>query len=205
MRMKGKTPPVSLDLLERLDGGPAADGGSGGWQEGRAVQLASAMEEEGGPAAARGIGPGVSRPRHDAARPALATWQRTYLLGREPGCRAVPGKLSWYQPWGCCHWIAFFSMAIGVLNYPRLDWRFVSGDLHTVPVGSGPDGKPAMVMDILLFEGMTAQQSLALAMKKLIRAPAATGWDKGFQMFVGTMVPALRAVAGVHPPPVAAG
>ena len=135
-------------------------------------------------------------------------WRRgdaPYLLGREPGCRAVPGKLSWYQPWGCCHWIAFFSMAIGVLNYPRLDWRFVSGDLHTVPVGSGPDGKPAMVMDILLFEGMTAQQSLALAMKKLIRAPAATGWDKGFQMFVGTMVPALRAVAGVHPPPVAAG
>ena len=30
MRMKGKTPPVSLDLLEWLDGGPAADGGAAG-------------------------------------------------------------------------------------------------------------------------------------------------------------------------------
>jgi hypothetical protein len=77
---------------------------------------------------------------------------------------AIPGNPSWYLPWGCCHWIAFFSMAIGVLNNPRLDWRFVSGDLHTVPVGYGPDGKPAVVMDILLFEGMSAEQSLALGL-----------------------------------------
>ena len=90
-----------------------------------------------------------------------------YLLGREPGRRGIPRKLSWYQPQGRCHWIAFFSMAIGVLNYPRLDWRFVSGDLHTIPVGYGADGKPVVVVDILLFEGMTAEQSLALATKKL--------------------------------------
>ena len=125
-------------------------------------------------------------------------WRRgdpPYLLGREPWRRATPGKLSWYRPWGCCHWIAFFSMAIGVLNYPRLDWRFVSGDLHTVPVGYGPDGKPAVVMDILLFEGMTAEQSLALATQKVNGAPAAGGWDQGFQMFTSTLVPALRALA----------
>jgi hypothetical protein len=87
-------------------------------------------------------------------------------------------------------------MAIGVLNYPRLDWRFVSGDLHTVPVGCGADGKPAVVMDILLFEGMTAEQSLALAREKVNGAPAAAGWEEGFRLFVGLLVPALRAVAG---------
>jgi hypothetical protein len=120
-------------------------------------------------------------------------WRRgdpPYLLGREPGRRAIPGKLSWYRPWGCCHWIAFSSMAIGVLNYPRLDWRFFGGDLHTVPVGCGPGGKPAVVMDILVFEGMTAEQSLALATKTLTGAPAAEGWDEGFQMFTSTRVPA---------------
>jgi hypothetical protein len=128
-------------------------------------------------------------------------WRRgdpPYLLGREPGCRVIPGKLSWYRPSGRCHWIAFFSMAIGVLNYPRLDWRFVSGNLHTIPVGYGPDGKPAVVMDILLFEEMAGEQSLALATKKVSHAPAAEGWEEGFQLFVGVLVPALRAVAGNH-------
>jgi hypothetical protein len=45
-----------------------------------------------------------------------------------------------------------FSMAMGVLNYPRLDRRFVGGDLHTVPASCGADGQPEVVMDILLFE-----------------------------------------------------
>src|SRR6516225_6680509 len=67
-------------------------------------------------------------------------WERgdpPYLLGGIPirEARIVPGKLAWYQPLGRCHWIAFFSMAIGVLNYPDLDWQFMTGDLHTVPVG----------------------------------------------------------------------
>jgi hypothetical protein len=130
-------------------------------------------------------------------------WQRgdpPYLLGREPGCRAIPGKLSWYRPWGCCHWIAFFSMAIGVLNYPRLDWRFVSGHLHTVPVGYEPDGEAVVVMDILLFEGMTAEQSLVLATEKANGVPSAQGWEECFKMFTKTMVPALQVVAGGHPP-----
>jgi hypothetical protein len=73
-----------------------------------------------------------------------------------------------------------------------------SGDLHTVPVGYGPDGKPEVVMDILLFEGMTAEQSLALATKKLNGGSAAERGDQDFQMFTSTLVPALRAVAGNH-------
>ena len=89
-------------------------------------------------------------------------------------------------------------MAIGVLNYPRLDWRFVSGDLHTVPVGYQPDGTAAVVMDILLFEGMTAEQSLALATQKVNGTPTAEGWEEGFQLFVRLLVPALRAVAATN-------
>src|SRR5262245_42506560 len=81
-------------------------------------------------------------------------WKRgdaPYLLGRLGDNKVVNGKLGWYQPLGRCHHIAFFSLAIGVLNYPDLEWRFISGDRHTVPVGYDQDGNPRVVMDILLF------------------------------------------------------
>jgi hypothetical protein len=137
-------------------------------------------------------------------------WRRgdpPYLLGAIPlhRSRVVAGKLSWYQVWGRCHWIAFFSMAIGVLNYPRLDWRFVGGQLHTVAVGYEPDGEAAVVMDILLFEDMSAEESLARATQKVNGAPAAEGWEEVFRLFVSLMVPALRAVAGGHPSSAVAG
>jgi hypothetical protein len=129
-------------------------------------------------------------------------WQRgdpPYLMGREPGRRAVPGKLSWYRPWGRCHWIAFFSMAIGVLNYPDLDWRFVGGDLHTFPVGYGPDGKPKVVMDILLFDQMTGAQSIAFTERKpvcrIMGAKASRQWTTLYALFVKRLVPLLRAAA----------
>jgi hypothetical protein len=48
--------------------------------------------------------------------------------------RVVTGKLAWYQVWDCCHWIAFFSMSIGVLNYPHLDWWFVRTDAEQVEI-----------------------------------------------------------------------
>lgn len=104
--------------------------------------------------------------------------------------RIVNHKLSWYQPLQRCHWIAFFSMAIGVLNYPNLDWRFVSGDLHTVPVGYGPDGEPRVVMDILLFDYLTAEESIAYARKKDKRLMAKTRaevrkrWDHDARPFI---------------------
>jgi hypothetical protein len=90
-------------------------------------------------------------------------------------------------------------------RYRRPNWRLVSGDLHTVPVSYGPDGHPQVVIDSLLFEGMTAEQSLALGTNKVNGAPAAEGWEEGFQLFVSKMVPGVRAVAGGHPPPAVAG
>jgi hypothetical protein len=93
-------------------------------------------------------------------------WKRgdpPYLEGRDHFGRVVRGKLSWYQPWGACHYIAFFSIAIGVLNYPHLDWRFVCGPLHTVPVGYDGQGEPAVVMDILLFDLRSGAGSIELA------------------------------------------
>ena len=71
------------------------------------------------------------------------TWEDSpHAIGRGAlnGQRGVKGKLSWYQPWGRCHWIAFFACAIGVLNSPDLDWEFVSGDRHTVAVRLGAKG-----------------------------------------------------------------
>ena len=48
-----------------------------------------------------------------------------------------------------------------MLNYPALDWRFASGEWHTVPVGYLGE-EPQVVMDILHFDTITAEQSLAL-------------------------------------------
>jgi hypothetical protein len=195
MRTKGKMPPASIDPLAWLDGWPAAVGVAAGdkkvvqfnWRRHWRRKVAPHLDKE------------LVQASLDLAMTQLDPHWRSgdppYLLGREPGRRAVPGKLSWYQPTGCCHWIAFFSMAIGVLNYPRLDWQFVGGDLHTVPVGCGADGKPEVVMDILLSEGMTAEQSLALATQKVSSASAAGGWEECFRLFVSLLVPALRADA----------
>ena len=123
-------------------------------------------------------------------------WKRgdpPFLLGAIGGSRIVKGKLSWYQPLNRCHWIAFFSMAIGVLNYPDLDWQFISGDLHTVPVGFGPECKPKVVMDILLFDSKTAEESISHAKIMVDNAPESRGWETCFKLFISKMVPVLRA------------
>jgi hypothetical protein len=118
-----------------------------------------------------------------------------YLLGdgaQDTG-EVQPGTLRWYQPVMRCHWIAFFSLAIGALNYPRLDWQVVTGDLHTVPVGYGPDGSPRVVMDILLFDAMTAGESIAHAQRKRNggddkRGKAIRrGWEELFRMAVASI------------------
>jgi hypothetical protein len=111
--------------------------------------------------------------------------------------RTVKGKLSWYQPLNRSHSIAFFSMAIGVLNYPELDWKFVSGDLHTVPVGYDPSGEARVVMDILLFDGLSAEQSLAHTRLQGSETSADVREDReaAFDFFVTEVLPLLTARA----------
>jgi len=116
--------------------------------------------------------------------------------GRCSGQRVVRGKLSWYQPWGRCHWIAFFSCAVGVLNYPDLDWHFINGDCHTVPVGSR-GGEHAVVMDILNFRRMTAEESIAHA-RRMLPGPAdgvGQAWAESYASYVEWFVPKLRQLA----------
>lgn len=102
------------------------------------------------------LGMGLFEPRWERGDP-------PYILGGIDGRRVVKGDLSWYQPLHRCHYISFFSMAIGVINYPELQWKMLHGDHHTVPVGYGADGAPRVVMDILLFHSMTAEESIAYA------------------------------------------
>lgn len=107
------------------------------------------------------------------------------------GQRVTKGKLSWYQPWGCCHWIAFFGLAIGVLNYPDLEWRFVSGQYHTIAVGSR-NGEDRVVMDILNFKQMTAEESIALASQVLPKpARSEMNWQKIYRLHIQMFVPWL--------------
>jgi hypothetical protein len=130
------------------------------------------------------------------------SWKRgdpPHLYGRFYDGRIIEGKLSWYQPWGRCHWIAFFSMAIGVINYPDLDWRFLTGELHTVPVGFDATGEPKVVMDILLFRHKSAEESIEQTRRK---APcrAAIGepdeeWKKTYAAFIEQIVPMIRTYA----------
>lgn len=118
--------------------------------------------------------------------------------GRLEGRRVVPGKLSSYRPWGRCHYIAYFSMSIGAMNYPDLDWRLLIGDLHTVPVGFDAKRQPMLVMDILLFDRMTATESIDLTQKKAICEINQEGSEQ-FNiltgLFIENMLPAIRAVA----------
>ncbi len=113
------------------------------------------------------------------------------------GQRVVKNKLSWYQPWGRCHWISFFAYAIGVLNYPDLDWQFLSGHCHTVAVGM-LNGQPHVVMDILNFRMMTAAESIAHT--RLVPPgvtdpePERDSWEKAFSAFRETFVPILRKI-----------
>ncbi|QDV69016.1 hypothetical protein Poly24_27300 [Rosistilla carotiformis] len=77
--------------------------------------------------------------------------------------RPREGCLSWYQPRRCCHNIAPFCWAIGRKLYPNLNWGFVSSNFHTVVVGYDYDWqKPRWLMDILLFQDHTPEESLEL-------------------------------------------
>lgn len=89
-----------------------------------------------------------------------------WLHGRGPlnGQRAKEGCLSWYQPWGRCHFIAPFSWALGRELFPELRWGFITSDAHTVAIGyDGQWESPELVLDILLFRENTAQESLDFA------------------------------------------
>ena len=113
--------------------------------------------------------------------------------GRWNGQRVTTNKLSWYQPWGRCHWISFFSCSIGVLNFPELDWHFISGHCHTVPVGSW-NGEQRVVMDILNFKRMTAEESIDLARRIVPKRPdlEGSGWNELFSCYIEKAVPKLR-------------
>jgi len=78
-------------------------------------------------------------------------------------------------------------MAIGVINYPKLRWKFVSGRCHTVPVGYDKNRHPRVVMDILLFDDMTADESIEFALLRKHSAKQIL-----FIGFATEVVPAIR-------------
>ena len=119
--------------------------------------------------------------------PKWAPGDPPYRLGDDGPSRAKKGTLAWYQPSRQCHAIAFFAMAIGVINYPELEWKFVSGRCHTVPVGYDENGQARVVMDILLFDDMTAEESIRFA---LLRKDSAG--RPLFSGFATKVVPAIR-------------
>jgi len=127
----------------------------------------------------------------------LSRWQR----GEPPyDCYQAPkGSILWYQPRAHFHFVTFFSMTIGALNYPKLDWRFLSGDRHAVPVGYGADGMPRIVMDILLFDSLTAEESIAATAKKDKWVLSRRRWrkhrERDHAAFVRHMLPLFREAA----------
>src|SRR5262249_55579947 len=109
------------------------------------------------------------------------------------------------QPLNRCHYIAFFTMAIGVLNYPDLDWKFLSGDAHTVPVGYDAQGNPRVVMDILWFDYFTAEESIAHTQnvneKMKTSEQIRKEWETAHEVFVTKVVPVLKKLAYKRRPP----
>ena len=111
----------------------------------------------------------------------------------------MKGKLSWYQPVGRCHWIVFFSYVIGMLNYPELRWDIVTGDIHTVAVGFDEEENATFVMDILLFEGRTAEESLELTRMES-QIPVESNMNEMFRVFVDGMQPIGSSLASAPVP-----
>jgi hypothetical protein len=97
--------------------------------------------------------------------------------------RIVKGKLSWYQPLNRCHWLVYFSFVLGKLNYPHLRWEIVTGDLHTVAVGFDEAGDPEIVMDILLYDEFSAEESIRLTHRK-VQGAQPSNMDECFKYFV---------------------
>ena len=88
-----------------------------------------------------------------------------YIYGVDGPSWAEEGTLAWYQPYLQCHAISLFSMVIGVINYPELEWKFILGRLHTVPVGF-QNGQPRVVMDILWSHNTTSKASMDYALRE---------------------------------------
>lgn len=103
----------------------------------------------------------------------LKLYDKTYHEGDPPwqcgrgplnGQIARQGCLSWYQPWGRCHYIAPFCWALGKRLFPEREWGFITSDCHTVVIGWADKWEePEWVMDILLFKEKTAEESLVFA------------------------------------------
>lgn len=75
--------------------------------------------------------------------------------------RARVRGLEWYRPHNRCHWISPFTWAIGRVIRPELQWGLYMSNRHTVSVGLDRDTDEfVVVMDILLFEENTAEESL---------------------------------------------
>jgi hypothetical protein len=126
-----------------------------------------------------------------------------YLVGAIGFRPSAPrkGTLDWYRPLRRCHFISFFSLLIGVINYPELEWRIVSGRCHTVPVGYDKDGEPRVVMDILLFERYTAEESIEFALRG--EPTPCPVWQHIFRTFEVDFASACRealANQDKHPP-----
>lgn len=85
-----------------------------------------------------------------------------FILGSIP-CderRVIEGRVSWYQPYGRCHYIAPFARAIGEKLYPQYRWGFLTSEKHTIAIGM--DGQEIrIVMDILLFRQYSAEDSIS--------------------------------------------
>ena len=96
--------------------------------------------------------------------PSFENGSPPWLVGRGPlnGQKAKEGCLSWYQPWGRCHYIAPFSWALGMRLYPSLKWGFLSGKFHTVVIGYEEcPNEYEWVLDILQFKERTADDSVS--------------------------------------------
>ncbi len=93
--------------------------------------------------------------------PDKGPWEYGKLRGSVPSNDKC---LEWYQPWGLCHSIATFCWAIGKRLYPELKWGFISSHAHSIAVGySDSEDEPEVIMDILMFDKLTAEGSIAWA------------------------------------------
>jgi hypothetical protein len=64
---------------------------------------------------------------------------------------------------------------------------------NTVPAGYDSERELKVVMDILLFKGRTAEESIALSQEEIANALNGELWQQFFRVFIAEIVPLIRA------------
>ncbi len=77
-----------------------------------------------------------------------------------------PGSVEWYQLQDGGVWLAPWLRKLGKRAFPKLTWKIAKGQRHAFAFGTDGRGNIVMILDVLHFEKLTAEQLVDLVNKE---------------------------------------